>query len=146
MRAINKTRFFLGAVIAAIVLFLISGVVNGAILGADWSAWQQSLGTLNHAPSPLVGMLIWIVVSVVYGVAGMWIYAGIRGFYGPGPKTAVLAGFILWLAGSLTTMLSHLALDDIPQRIALINAIAFLIGDPLAIVAGAAPYKDASGA
>jgi hypothetical protein len=30
----------------------------------------------------------------------MWLYAAIRPRYGPGPKTAAVAGFALWFIGS----------------------------------------------
>jgi hypothetical protein len=142
MKSINFGRVLLGAVISAVVLFVASGIVNGAILGDEWKHWQESLGALNHAPSPGTGMVIWTIVSLVYGLAGMWIYAGIRPRYGAGPMTAAIAGLILWLAGGLTGFLGHVALDDIPMHIALVNCVAYLICDPLAIIAGAFAYKE----
>jgi len=142
MGRINVGRLVLGTIVAAIVLFLISGLVNGAILGDDWKNWQQSLGSLNHAAPQSTAMLIWAIVALVYGLAGVWIYAGIRPRYGAGPKTAIIAGFILWLAGSLTTALVHFALDDIPQKMAVINCIAYFVGDPLAVLAAASVYKE----
>lgn len=52
-------------------------------------------------PGTSVGLhAIVLLMPVVLGVSTMWLYAAIRPRYGPGPKTAVVAGFALWFFGS----------------------------------------------
>jgi hypothetical protein len=36
MERMNRTRLGLGALASALVIFLISGAINGAILGDEW--------------------------------------------------------------------------------------------------------------
>ncbi|SEE07542.1 hypothetical protein SAMN05519104_5141 [Rhizobiales bacterium GAS188] len=86
MTHINTGRVVLGGVVAAIVLFIVSGIVNGAILGSSWQAWLQAMGSLNHAPAEPAGLALWAIVSLVFGLTGVWIYAGIRPRYAPGRR------------------------------------------------------------
>ena len=41
-----------------------------------------------------------LIMPLVLGGSTMWLYAAIRPRYGPGTKTAVVAGFALWFFGS----------------------------------------------
>jgi len=142
MTHINHSRVVLGGIVAAIVLFIVSGIVNGAILGSAWQAWFDAMGSLNHAPAASTGMVIWAVVSLVFGLTGVWIYAGIRPRYGAGWKTALLAGFMLWLAGWLAPALGQVALGAIPTHVTVVGAAGGLVGALLAVLAGAFIYKE----
>jgi hypothetical protein len=142
MTKINSGRIVLGGIVAAIVLFITSGVVNGAILGSAWQEWLRAMGSLNHAPAEPMGLAIWAVVSLVFGVTGIWIYAGIRPRYGAGPKTAMLAALLLWLAGWLAPALGQMALGAIPNDVTVVGCVAGLGGSLLAVLAGASLYKE----
>lgn len=142
MTHINTGRIVLGGAVAAIVLFIASGIVNGAILGSAWQDWLRAMGNLNHAPAEPAGLLIWAVVSLVLGFTGIWIYAGIQPRYGSGPRTAVVAGLLLWLAGWLAPALGQLALGAIPTYVTIVGCLGGLVGALLAVVAGGALYKD----
>jgi hypothetical protein len=142
MGHVNVRRMIVGALVAAFILFVIEGFINGSILGAAWEDWAKALGPLNHAPSFAVGLVIWAIVSLLHGLAGVLIYVGIRPRFGAGPKTAVLAGLLLWIPGFLTHALSQLALGDIPLRVIVIGCVGGLIAVMVAIVAGAATYQE----
>ena len=142
MTHINRGRIVLGGIVAAIVLFIVSGIVNGAILGSAWQAWVEAMGGLNHAPSAAAGMAIWAVVSLMFGLTGVWIYAGIRPRYGAGWRTALLAGFMLWVAGWLAPALGQVTLGAIPAYVTVIGAVGGLVGALLALLAGASIYKE----
>ncbi len=142
MTRINSSRLLMGGIVAAIVLFIVSGIVNGAILGSAWQAWLQAMGSLNHAPSATAGIVIWAVVSLVFGLTGIWIYAGIRPRYGAGWKTAMLAGLLLWLTGWLAPALGQVALGAIPFYVTVVGCVGGLVGALLALLAGAAVYKE----
>lgn len=109
MVPVNIGRVLLGGLVATFILFIASGVINGAILGSAWQHWVQTMGSLNHAPAEPAGLLIWAAVSLVFGISGVWIYAGIRPRYGSGPRTAALAGILLWLTGWLAPALGQVA-------------------------------------
>jgi hypothetical protein len=142
MTRINSSRLLMGGIVAAIVLFIVSGIVNGAILGSAWQAWLQAMGSLNHAPGATAGMVIWAAVSLVFGLTGIWIYVGIRPRYGAGWKTAMLAGLLLWLTGWLAPALGQVALGAVPFYVTVVGCVGGLAGVLLALLAGAAIYKE----
>jgi hypothetical protein len=87
--------------------------------------------------------VVWVILSLVNGITGLWIYAGIRPRYGAGPKTALMAGFVLWLLGGLAAALAQYALGNVPHNIVVVGAIGGLIADLIAILVGAYFYKEA---
>ena len=57
--------------------------------------------TTSDEPGSGAGLrTIVLTMPLVLGVSTMWLYAAIRPRYGPGPKTAIVAGFALWFFGS----------------------------------------------
>jgi hypothetical protein len=139
---INQGRLFVGGVVAAVVLFIAGFVIHGVILGADWAAYGNA-GHMPYALSPGAMIVVWVILSLVNGVTGLWIYAGIRPRYGAGPQTALMAGLILWLLGGLAAALAQYALGNVPHNIVVVGAIGGLIADLIAILAGAYIYKEA---
>jgi len=141
MARINLARVIIGGIVAAVILFVAGFIIHGAILGADWMAWQQA-GHMPLALSHGEAIVIWVVLSLVNGLTGVWIYAGIRPRYGAGASTALIAGFMLWLAGGLAAALAQYALGNVPHKIVWVGAIGGLIADLIAIVAGAYFYTE----
>src|SRR5579872_3272723 len=86
------------------------------ILGSDWGAWAKAMGPLNHAPSQLVASLIWLVVMVLIGVTGMWIYAAVRSRLTPGPATAAKVGVAVWVCAFFAPELGNIALGAYPMN------------------------------
>ena len=142
MGHINWTRVIVGGLVAAVILFIAGFIIHGAILGADWMAWRNA----GHMPLALPhgeAVVIWIIVSLISGLTGLWIYAGIRPRYGAGARTALIAGFMVWLVGGLVGALAEYALGNVPHNIVVVGAIGYLIADLIAIVAGAYFYQEA---
>jgi hypothetical protein len=142
MGHIDVGRVVIGGIVAAIILFIAGFIIHGFILGADWMAWQSA----GHMPNALphgAAIVVWAILSLVNGLTGVWIYAGIRPRYGAGAKTALVAGFMLWLAGGLGAALAQFALGNVPHNVVVVGAIGALIADLIAIVAGAYFYKEA---
>jgi hypothetical protein len=133
-------RFFAASAASAVVLFVGAGIVNGALLGAEWSAWVKALGGLSHAPSPAVGMLLWVVVSLVFGTSGLWIHAAVRPRYPTRRAAAFRAGACLWAAGFLAPAIGQLALGAIPTHIVVVDCAGSVVSVALALLAGAAVY------
>jgi hypothetical protein len=130
--SINMQRLALGGAAAAVVIFLITGVINGALLSSQFESWMHEMGSLAHPPAQSVSMSLWTLMCVIYGMCGTWLYVAIRPRYGAGPKTALLAGFVLWIVSKLATALDLIALGIVPQPI----IVAQLIGGLVTIVAG----------
>ena len=142
MGRINIARVIVGGVVAAVILFIAGFIIHGLILGSEWAAWQTA-GHMPNALSQGAMTVIWVIVSLVNGVTGVWIYAGIRPRYGAGAKTALIAGFTLWLVGGLVAALAEYSLGNTPQGVVVVGAIGSLIADLIAILAGAYLYKEA---
>jgi hypothetical protein len=142
MNRINMGRVVIGGLVAGVVLFFFMGAVHHVILMNDWTAWKETMAGAIHAPSMHRSMALWFAASEVFGITGVWIYAGIRPRYGAGPTTAFLAGFLLWLAGDLTAALDKMALGILPTRITVVSCAGALLGVLLSTLAGAAIYKE----
>jgi hypothetical protein len=138
----NWMRIIMGGILAGIVLFVVPGATNGAILGEDWQVWLKAMGPLNHAPSQGVGMLLWLVVSVLLGITGVWVYAAVRSKFTPGPVSALKVGLVLWICAFLTPALGNFALGAYPQKIIMIGCLGGLVGSVLSMPAGGWLYRD----
>ena len=81
------------------------------------------------------------ITPLVLGIWTMWLYAAIRPRYGPGPKTAAVAGFALWLIGSWVEAV-WAAFGAVPLGVLLGPVAANLPITLVAAVVGAWPYKE----
>jgi hypothetical protein len=138
----NSTRIILGGILAGIILWVGATVTNDVILGSDWQAWQKAMGPLNHAPSPLVASLIWLVVMISIGIAGMWIYAAARSRLTPGPVTAAKVGVAVWVCAFFAPELGNIALGSYPLNTIVVGSLAGLAGAVVSMLAGAWVYRE----
>ena len=99
-------------------------------------------GFRGHFPGTSAGMRAIVMMwPLVLGISTMWLYAAIRPRYGPGPKTAALAGFAVWFFGSWVDAV-WAAMGAVPLE-ALVGPVAASL--PIVLVAavvGAWPYKE----
>jgi len=95
MAGINVGRVIGGGLLAGVVMNVVDGVTNGAILGARWAEETKRLGIdMATQSASLAG---WLTFGFLCGIVLVWLYASIRPRYGPGPKTAVIAGLTVWI-------------------------------------------------
>lgn len=94
--AINRRAWIVGGLVAGLWL-TVSGVVLGHLVYGP--AYVE--GYRQHLAAPPSGWTIVknIVVRFGYGFLGAFLYAAFRPRFGAGPKTALGAGLVLWLAG-----------------------------------------------
>ncbi len=97
MAQLNSSRVVAGGLAAGLVMNIIDATTNGFLLGARWKAETEALnpGLIAKAES---GTLGWVLVDFILGILTVWVYAAIRPRLGPGPRTALMAAFIIWLA------------------------------------------------
>src|SRR5437879_6282672 len=136
MGHIDMGRAALGAIVIAVILFVAGAVIHGMILRPEWEAWQRA-GHLPLMASHATGMILWAIVSIVNGIAAIWIYVGIRPRFGAGAKTAALTGFLVWLLAALGPSLGQVALGNTPMHIIIVGCIGYLIVYIVATVASA---------
>ena len=143
MARINWSRLFLGSLIAAIIMFVSDGLIHETILKADWQAVYAGLRATEpegHGSN----MVYFALFELGRAFTAMMFYATMRAFFGAGPKTAVLAGVIGWIAFSLTGPVQFIPLGFFSNALWLKIAVIHLIVSIIATIAGAALYKDAA--
>ena len=139
---INYGRLLISGLVASIILFAVGGIVNGSILSNDFQAWSGTMGNLIEHMSLSHAMILWIIMDLIQGFGGVWIYVAIRPRFGAGPRTALRAGIMLWIVSKLAVALDILALGVLPHKIIHGQLIGSLIGILLAVLFGAWLYKE----
>ena len=143
MYRINWVRVLVGGLVATIILFLTDGLFHERVVTADWKAVHDSLGIAELHHSGL-GVLYFAVFELGRGLISIYLYALMRSCCGPGPKTAVLAGVVAWLAFSVTGPAQFIPLGFYSNALWLKVGAFQLVTSAVAAVAGAALYRDAA--
>ena len=142
MSRTNWVRLILGGVIAAIICFLSDGLFHENVVSADWKAVYGNLG-ISEPKHTGIGVLYFAVFDLGRGLVPMFLYVMMRPHFKPGPKTAVLAGVVAWIAFSITGPAQFIPLGFFSNPLWIKVGAFQLITSIIATVAGAAVYKDA---
>lgn len=135
MAKINWGRVFLCGIVAGVVLYLLTLAVF--IFALPETELRRVVEATHRRP---MGPLHF-VLHVTTGIWAMWLYAAIRPRYGPGPKTAAVAGFALWLITALVDAIWG-SVGLIPLRALLVPLAVTLPIGIVALVLGAWPYQE----
>jgi hypothetical protein len=142
MSGINAGKVITGGLLAGIVLNALDFLNNAVVVGADFKANATRLGLDPAALETPTGIATWVVIDFLMGILIVWTYAAIRPRLGPGPRTAILAGVVPWLAIAL--VMFGLATGGIfPVALWGKMAVITLIITSVGAVAGAWAYKEA---
>ena len=139
MSKINVGRVLLGGLVAGLVISIGNFVINRVLLRAAMNAEFARL----HVAEPGSDFIAKaVVMTLILGIAIVYLYAAIRPRFGAGVKTAICAGLMAWFfailyAGGVLGMAFRMPLDLIAKRIVL-GLIVYAIG----AVAGAWLYKE----
>ena len=141
MGKINIGKVVLGGLVAGLVFNILDFVNNAFIMKEDFAANATRLGLDPAASETPAGIATWVVIDFLIGILVVWTYAAIRPRFGPGPKTAVFAGLVPFLAISLilyglTSM--GMMTSALFWKATAIQVIFVVLGS----VAGAAVYKE----
>ncbi len=139
MGRINTGRVILGGLVAGLVINIGESILNIPILGAESDAAMQALGV-----DPVGGsdVAVFIVMGFLLGLLAVWLYAAMRPRFGPGPKTAVIAGLVVFVLGVVFPSIGYGMLGLFPARLLVIANVWDLFEIPIASVAGAWLYKE----
>ena len=141
MSAINTGKVLVGGLLAGLVYNVCDTVSGMFIMAEDFRANATRLGLDPAAMESGSAMAVWITIDFLMGILVVWTYAGMRPRFGPGPKTAVLAGLVPYIAitlvmfgltnGGMMTM-------SIWTKMAILSLITTSVG----AIAGAWAYKE----
>lgn len=143
MSGVNWARVILGGLAAGLVINAFEFVLNGLVLEKDWGAAMAALGK-----PPLGGdqVSLFVVSGFLVGIFAVWLYAAIRSRYGAGPRTAVTAGFAVWVIGYLLASAAPLVLNLFPRRMFVIGLAVGLVEIVLATLVGGWLYQESNAA
>ena len=138
MGTINLKSVIVGGLVAGLILNVVHYVLWGVVFAKDLADALQAIGrTPAHSP-----VLLFIVLDFLYGVTLVYLYAAIRPRYGPGPKTAIWAGVIMWVIAVFLRELGEAPFGVVPLQLYLVGTVVGLVLMPVAAVAGARFYNE----
>ena len=143
MGRINWGRVFLGGIVAGIVINLSETLLNAVVVKNDWAEAMRALGKDPAAAMSGSAMAIWILWGFLAGIGIVWGYAAIRPRYGPGAKTAAIAGIGAWYFACFLTNLAMMNMGLFPQKLITIGIVWGLVEFIVAAIVGAWLYKEA---
>jgi hypothetical protein len=140
MSRINWGRLIIGAIVAAIILFVSDGLMHETWLHEDWLAVYNRLRATTPEETP-VSLIYFAIFELGRGFLALFLYVLMRERFQPGPKTAALAGVGTWVAFSLTGPAQFIPLGFFSNALWAKMAVAHLVTSIVAAIAGAALYK-----
>jgi hypothetical protein len=128
---------------------ILGGLVAGLIISAaDWLAQTTVASGFNERTAALglrveaLAITIFIVFAFLQGIIAVWLYAAIRPRYGPGAKTAVIAGGVLWILMGLMGWAYPTGMDLITRTEYMQLAAWSLVEYVVATLVGAWLYRE----
>lgn len=140
MGKINFGRVLLGGLVAGIVLNIGEFLLNGKVLAKEMEEMFRKCSI------PMPGSKFFVIVVVITLVLGIVIvlgYAAIRPRFGPGVKTAIIAGLFAWFGVYFYQSVIGAALGFVPTNMLVIVLAWGLVEYCVAAIAGAWLYKEA---
>lgn len=140
MAKISGGRVIAGGLLAGLVINLFEWLINGVILRNEWAAAMQRFGLSGEFSGRLIAWF-W-VLGFLLGISMAWLYAAIRPRFGPGPRTAMLAGLAVWFFVYFIHGLGEVPMGLFPRRLYVITALPALVAYAIAGLAGGWVYKE----
>ena len=139
--AINTGKVISGGLLTGFVYNVFDMLWNFTVLQADGLAMAARLNLNPAVITDFSYQIPWIVIDFVLGLLTIFIYAGFRPRFGPGPKTAVIAGFMLWVA--ITSLYSGFAsMGVLTEGMAIKASLLAIVNVVVGSIAGAWAYKE----
>lgn len=136
----NYVRIVLGGLLAGLIMNIGEFVLNDMVLGTQMKAFFTEHGFKDPGTNFII---VAVVMTFILGIVAVWLYALIRPRLGAGPKAAIVAAVILWLAVYLYTGVINMFLFGIPMNMMIIAFVWGLVEYIIATVAGAWAYTEA---
>jgi hypothetical protein len=144
MRQINLARVASGGVLAGLIMSISEFVLHAVVLAADGQRLREEWERLGLIGEPDPSLLVWLVLATFgLGLLAVWTYAAIRPRMGPGAKTAICAGLLVWALSYLyAAVYVHAGVTVYPARLTWFPVAWSLVEVPVATIAGAWLYRE----
>jgi hypothetical protein len=140
MANINAGKLVAGSILAGVVLNLCDYVSNNFILAADWEHIARVRNVDMADMSSSTALVTYVVVDLLLGLLLVWTYAAIRPRLGRGPGTAIVAGFMVFLAEAL--LMASYAVSFLTWDVFIRGGLLLLVSTLAASLAGAWVYAE----
>ncbi len=140
MANINTGGVVVGGLVAGVVINVSEYVLNEPVLGAEFAA---AMAAHNMPPIGGGAIALFLTYGFALGLVLVWLYAAMRPRFGPGPKTAVIAGVAAWFLAYVTSMVFVGPMGLMSAQVIVIALIWGLVELVLAALVGARLYSEA---
>ena len=139
MGNINAGRVILGGLLAGLVVNIGETLLNTVVLGQAMSEALSARNLPDVGGSAIAGF---IVFAFVLGIVTVWLYAAIRPRFGPGAKTAVIAGLFVWYFAYFYSGSAMVLMGFYPVTLTGVGLVWGLVEIVLGALAGAWVYSE----
>ena len=139
MSGINVRRVILGGLVAGLVANGFDFVITSYLMATEFASILARLNVSEAAAQSW----IWLFAAAdfIWGLLLVFTYAAMRPRFGPGPKTAVVSGIVLWLAFAIALLVLMAIGLHTPQSYLKSSAL-YLVSALVSSLVGAALYKE----
>ena len=138
MGNINMARVILGGLVAGLVINIGEFLLNGMVLADQ----MKNFMTQHNFTEPKNFIAIAVALTFVLGIVIVLGYACIRPRFGPGVKTAIIAGLFAWFGIYFYSGIINGVLFGIPMNTMIMVIVWGLVEFCLGAIAGAWLYKE----
>ena len=140
MGKINVGRVLLGGLAAGLILNIGEYLLNDRVLATQMAELFRKCGFPRPGTNFIV---IAVVITFVLGIVIVLGYAAIRPRFGPGPKTAMIAGLFAWFGVVVYNNVIVVGLGMEPTSVFALVLCWELVEYLLAAIVGAWLYQEA---
>ena len=142
MTRINTGKVVVGGLVATLVI-LISGIGLMLVAGDEGKAAFEAINAREPNAIVIAG---YISIAFMTGILSVWLYAAIRPRFGPGPRTALIAGIVVWVLRPALAILNFILMGLMPTTVLLTELFWNLGAICLGTVLGARFYSESESA
>jgi hypothetical protein len=140
MGKINAGRVVLGGLAAGLILNIGEYLLNDRVLATQMAELFRRCGF----PKPGTNFIVLaVVITFVLGIVIVLGYAAIRPRFGPGPKSAIIAGLFAWFGVVVYKQVIVVGLGMEPTNVFALVLVWELVEYLLAAIVGAWLYSEA---
>jgi hypothetical protein len=138
--SINARGVVVGGLVAGLIINVSEYILNEPVLGAGMTA---ELTAHNLPPVGGSAIAVFVILGFVLGLVLVWLYAAIRPRFGPGPRTAAIAGVLVWFLDYFCGAVGFGALGLFSTQPILIGLVWGLVELIVAALVGGRLYSEA---
>ena len=139
MGKINLSRVILGGIVAGVIINVSMYLLHDVVLKAQHEETMRAFG--KTMPVGGTVLTVWLLYGLIWAIVAVWLYAAMRPRFGPGPGTAARTGVVVWFFSCLMPSVAMWNMGLFP-----FSGLELgwdLVTDIVAVIAGAAIYKEA---